>query len=310
MYDVVLALGSEKISNPNKSLSFQAYAAAMDVEDIENNMKRFAELSKEFDTVIPLDKKESGDERSIFMDVYAMSAKWHMKRFGSTQRQLAVIAAKNHWHASMNPLAQYQKSITVEEVLNDKLVSYPLTRPMCAPVGDGAAAAILCSESFIKKLGTARAVKIRASVLGSGVDRDIDAPDIGMRLAKQAYEKAGIGPEDIDTAELHDATAYGELHQTEAMGFCKLGEGGIFAESGATKLGGRLPINTSGGLESRGHPVGASGLAQIYEVILQLRGEAGKRQVEGARIALTENGGGFIGVEEAAMCINIFEKVK
>jgi acetyl-CoA acetyltransferase len=310
MYDVVLALGSEKISNPNKSLSFQAYAAAMDVEDIENNMKRFAELSKEFDTVIPLDKKESGDERSIFMDVYAMSAKWHMKRFGSTQRQLAVIAAKNHWHASMNPLAQYQKSITVEEVLNDKLVSYPLTRPMCAPVGDGAAAAILCSESFIKKLGTARAVKIRASVLGSGVDRDIDAPDIGMRLAKQAYEKAGIGPEDIDTAELHDATAYGELHQTEAMGFCKLGEGGIFAESGATKLGGRLPINTSGGLESRGHPVGASGLAQIYEVILQLRGEAGKRQVEDARIALTENGGGFIGVEEAAMCINIFEKVK
>jgi len=310
MYDVVLALGSEKISNPNKSLSFQAYAAAMDVEDIENNMKKFVELSKEFDTVIPLDKKESGDERSIFMDVYAMSAKWHMKRFGSTQRQLAVIAAKNHWHASMNPLAQYQKSITVEEVLNDKLVSYPLTRPMCAPVGDGAAAAILCSESFIKKLGSARAVKIRASVLGSGVDRDIDAPDIGMRLAKQAYEKSGIGPEDIDTAELHDATAYGELHQTEAMGFCKLGEGGIFAESGATKLGGRLPINTSGGLESRGHPVGASGLAQIYEVILQLRGEAGKRQVEGARIALTENGGGFIGVEEAAMCINIFEKVK
>ncbi|MCL5878546.1 MAG: thiolase family protein, partial [Deltaproteobacteria bacterium] len=187
--------------------------------------------------------------------------------------------------------------------------SYPLTRSMCAPVGDGAAAAILCSESFLKKLGNARPVKIRASVLGSGIDRDIDAPDIGMRLSKQAYEKAGLGPGDIDTAELHDATAYGELHQAEAMGFCKLGEGGIFAESGATKLGGRLPINTSGGLESRGHPVGASGLAQIYEEILQLRGEAGKRQVEGARIALTENGGGFIGVEEAAMCINIFEKV-
>jgi acetyl-CoA acetyltransferase len=309
MYDVALALGSEKISNPDKFLSLQAYATSMDIEDVENNMNRFMEMSKEFNTVIPPDKMEAGDERSIFMDAYAMGAKWHMKRFGSTQKQLAVIAAKNHWHASMNPLAQYQKSMTVEEVLNDKLVSYPLTRPMCAPVGDGAAAAILCSGSFLKKLEGARPVKVRASVLASGIDRDIDAPDIGMRLSRQAYEKAGLGPQDIDTAELHDATAYGELHQAEAMGFCPLGQGGVFAESGATKLGGRLPINTSGGLESRGHPVGASGLAQIYEEIVQLRGEAGKRQVEGARIALTENGGGFIGVEEAAMCINIFEKV-
>jgi len=310
MYDVALALGSEKISNPDKLLSLQAYATSMDIDDMENNLKRFIKLSEEFNTVVPPDITEAGEDRSIFMDAYAMGAKWHMKRFGSTQRQLAVIAAKNHWHASMNPLAQYQKSMTVEEVLNDKLVSYPLTRPMCAPVGDGAAAAILCSESFLKKLSNARAVKVRASVLGSGRDRDIDEPDIGMRLSKEAYEKAGLGPEDIDTAELHDATAYGELHQSEAMGFCPLGEGGIFAESGATKLGGKLPINTSGGLESRGHPVGASGLAQIYEEILQLRGESGKRQVEGARIALTENGGGFIGVEEAAMCIHIFEKVK
>ncbi len=309
MYDVALALGSEKISNPDKFLSLQAYATSMDIEDAENNMNRFVEMSKEFNTVIPPDKMEAGDERSIFMDAYAMGAKWHMKRFGTTQKQLAVIAAKNHWHASMNPLAQYQKSMTVEEVLNDKLVSYPLTRPMCAPVGDGAAAAILCSGNFLKRLKGARPVKVRASVLSSGIDRDIDAPDIGMRLSKQAYERAGLGPEDIDTAEVHDATAYGELHQAEAMGFCPLGEGGIFAESGATKLGGRLPINTSGGLESRGHPVGASGLAQIYEEIVQLRGEAGKRQVDGARIALTENGGGFIGVEEAAMCINIFEKV-
>lgn len=309
LYEIALAIGSEKISNPDKFLSLQAYATSMDVEDMENNMKTFIKLSEEFNIVIPSDVKESSDERSIFMDAYAMGAKWHMKRFGSTQRQLAVIAAKNHWHASMNPLAQYQKSMTVEEVLNDKLVSYPLTRSMCAPVGDGAAAAILCSESFLKHLSNARPIKVRASVLASGRDRDIDDIDIGMRLSKQAYEIAGLGPEDIDTAELHDATAYGELHQTEAMGFCKVGEGGIFAESGSTKLGGNLPINTSGGLESRGHPVGASGLAQIYEEIVQLRGEASKRQVEGARIALTENGGGFIGIEEAAMCINIFEKV-
>ncbi len=309
MYDVVLALGSEKISSPDKMLSLQAYASSMDVENIEKNVQMYMELSKQLEGKLPADQLQSDGDRSIFMDAYAMGAKWHMMKFGTTQKQLAVIAAKNHWHASMNPLAQYQKSMTVEEVLNDRLVSYPLTRAMCAPVGDGAAAAILCSEAFLKKVSNTRPVKVRASVLASGTDRDMDAPDIGVRLSKQAYELAGLGAEDIDTAELHDATAYGELHQTEAMGFCKLGEGGIFAESNATKLGGKIPINTSGGLESRGHPVGASGLAQIYEEIVQLRGEAGKRQVQRARIALAENGGGFIGVEEAAMCINIFEKV-
>ena len=146
-------------------------------------------------------------------------------------------------------------------------------------------------------------------MLGSGRDRDIDGEDIGERLVKIAYEEAGAGPDDIDLAELHDATSYGELHQTEAMGFCPLGEGGPFAESGATKLGGTKPVNTSGGLECRGHPIGASGLAQIYEIGLQLRGQADKRQVEGARLGLAENGGGNIGVEEAAMCLHILERV-
>jgi acetyl-CoA acetyltransferase len=135
----------------------------------------------------------------------------------------------------------------------------------------------------------------------------MDGIDIGERASKQAYNIAALGPKDIDIAELHDATAYGELHQTEALGFCPEGEGGMFAESGATKLGGLIPINTSGGLECRGHPIGASGLAQIYEVILQLRGAAGKRQAEGARIGLTQNGGGNIGIEEASMTVHIFE---
>lgn len=132
---------------------------------------------------------------------------------------------------------------------------------------------------------------------------------IGKRLSAEAYEKAGVGPEDIDVAEVHDATAFGELLQTEELGFCGEGEGGPFAESGATKLGGKLPVNTSGGLECRGHPIGASGIAQIHELVTQLRWEAGKRQVEGARIALSENGGGFIGTGEAAMCIHILERV-
>jgi acetyl-CoA acetyltransferase len=199
--------------------------------------------------------------------------------------------------------------MSVEEVLADKPVAYPLTRAMCAPVGDGAAAVIICSESYLKKLKNKRPVKILASILGTGSDRDIDAPDIGERLAKRAYNAAGLGPKNIDLAELHDATAWGELHQTESMGFCPMGEGGPFAESGATKLGGKKPINTSGGLECKGHPIGASGLSQIQEIVTQLRGEAGKRQVEGARIGLAENGGGNIGVEEAAMCIHIMEKV-
>ena len=238
-----------------------------------------------------------------------MGAKWHMSRFGTTQRQLAAICAKNHWHGSLNPMAQYQQDMTVADVLADKPIAYPLTRAMCAPVGDGAAAAIVCSEAYLKRLAAARPIRILASVLGSGTDRDLDGEDIGERLAKQAYDAAAVGPQDIDLAELHDATSYGELHQTEAMGFCPLGEGGPWAESGATKLGGKQPVNTSGGLECRGHPIGASGLAQIYELGVQLRGDAGPRQVEGARLGLAENGGGNIGVEEAAMCIHILEKV-
>ncbi len=250
-----------------------------------------------------------GGGRSPFMDAYSFAARWHMKKFGSTQRQLAVISAKNHYHSSLNPLAQLQRSFTAEEVLAARQISWPLTLPMCAPIGDGATAAVLCSAKYLKKLKDARPVKIRACVLGSGTNRDMEGPDIGFRVAKLAYEKAGLGPEDVNVAEVHDATAYGELHQCECLGFCPEGEGGILAESGATKLGGRVPVNTSGGLESRGHPIGASGMAQIYEMVTQLRGEAGKRQVENARIALCENGGGNIGYEEAAMVITILEKI-
>ncbi len=309
MYDVVLALGSEKITNANKALSLSAYATCMDVENFEKHINMFMELNKRLDFKLPDGETPPGEGRSIFMDAYAMGARWHMKKYGSTKRQLSVICSKNHYHGSLNPNAQFQEAMTVDEVMNARPVTYPLTVPMCAPVGDGAAAAILCSQRYLKKLKNARPVRILASILGSGTDRDIDGIDIGERLSKKAYEYAGLGPKDIDLAELHDATAYGELHQYEAMGFCAPGEGGLFAESGATTLGGKLPVNTSGGLECRGHPIGASGLAQIHEVTEQLRGESGKRQVEGARIGLTENGGGNLGVEEASMTIHILEKV-
>ena len=310
MYDVAMALGSEKISHPDKNVSLGAYASCMDVENFLQHINMIMEVSKTFKVKIPEGQSAPGEGRSVFMDAYAAAARWHMDRFGSTQHHLAVVCSKNHWHGSLNPLSQYQNPMTVEEILADKPIAYPLTRAMCAPVGDGAAAAVVCSERFLRKLNNARAVKILASVLGQGADRGLDETDIGERLSKQAYDIAGVGPKDIDTAELHDATAFGELHQTEAMGFCPLGEGGPYAMSGATKLGGAKPINTSGGLECRGHPIGASGLAQIHELVTQLRGEAGVRQVAGARIALAENGGGNIGVEEAAMCIHVLEKGK
>lgn len=253
--------------------------------------------------------KGKGADHSPFMDIYGFKARQHMARHGSTARQLAIIASKNHHHSTMNPNAQYTFEVPVEKVLSDRVVAPPLTRAMCAPIGDGAAAAIVMSGEAARRHGLmGRAVRIRASLLGSGRDRAEDEPDIGERLAKRAYAAAGLGPDEVDCVELHDATAFGELHQTEALGFFRKGEGGLAAERGDTSLGGRLPVNPSGGLLSRGHPIGASGLAQVHELVMQLRGEAGARQVQGARIALAENGGGALKSEEAAMCIHVLER--
>ena len=261
-----------------------------------------------YDVLRKMRKAGLGGDHSPFMDVYGFEARRHMREYGSTIEQLATIASKNHFHSSLNPNAQYRFEMSVAEVLADRLVTWPLTRSMCAPVGDGAASAILADEKTVKRLGlTSQAVEVRASVLGSGRARARDEEDIGRRLSKLAYEKAGTGPEDMDLAEVHDATAYGELHQAENLGFCPFGEGGVLAQQNETRIGGKIPINTSGGLESRGHPIGASGLAQIHELVTQLRGQAGDRQVEGARLAIAENGGGALGVEEAAMAVHILE---
>lgn len=313
LYDLVLAIGSEKVFFPDhKKRMFDGFMAGADVEMVSMIIKAMKEQAKK---KAEEESKKSGKapgkekQRTAFMDIYATGARAHMKHYGSTQEQLAIIAAKNHFHGSLNPMAQYQNDMTAEEVLADIEVAYPLTRAMCAPIGDGAAAVLLASEKMKKKLGSdARPVKIDASVIISGRMQRPDGKGIGERLSVKAYEAAGVGPEDIDVAEVHDATAFGELSQTEELGFAKKGEGGQLAESGATKLGGKLPINTSGGLECRGHPIGATGIAQIVELVAQLRGEAGKRQVEGAKMALAENGGGFIGTEEAAMSIHILSK--
>ncbi len=289
--DVALTLGMEKLYHEQKMLVMQSFIGGTDIDE---SMKIIAEAM------------ESGQSpRTIFMDIYAGEARKHMAKYGTTQRQLAVVSAKNHHHSTMNPRAQYRRDYTAEEVLADKPITFPLTRTMCSPIGDGAAAAIICSGDYLKTLKIKKPVKIAASVLGSGADRGPDEPHICRRLSAKAYEISGLGPEDINVAEVHDATSYAELAATENLGFCAQGEGGPFAESGATALGGKIPINTSGGLECKGHPVGATGLAQIAEIVWQLRGEAGARQVEGAKVGLTQNGGGAIGNEEAAMGIHI-----
>ena len=211
----------------------------------------------------------------------------------------------------MNPLAQYQTTFTVEEVLEAPEVAWPLTRPMCSPIGDGVAAMIVCSEDYAKKIGANKSVEVAACMLGSGEDPEMEKESSTLsRVGKSAYEKAGIGPEDIDLAEVHDATAFGEMNAIEELGFCPLGEGGIFAEAGHSTLGGKLPINVSGGLESQGHPIGATGVRQIVELYWHLTRDkrVGKRLVENARAGLAHNSGGSIGTSEGAISVTILKK--
>ncbi|MBN2282288.1 MAG: thiolase family protein [Deltaproteobacteria bacterium] len=312
IYDCVLAIGAEKMYDKDRAKTMMIFMSGTDVEEFTDFIAVFQEeerLRREKEAKekgLELSEEKPGGH-SVFMDLYSIGARMHMQQYGTTQRQLACIAAKAHNNSVHNPIAQYTFPMTVEEVLADREVSYPLTRAMCAPVGDGAAAAVVCSERFLKKQGRGSSIRIRASVVRSGTKTGEN--DICERTSRAAYEMAGLGPGDIDVVEVHDATAFGELYQTEQMGFCPLGEGGPFAESGATAIGGKIPVNPSGGLIARGHPVGASGLAQIFELVTQLRGNAGPRQVQGARIAMAENGGGFLGRGEAAMAIHILEGI-
>ncbi len=310
LYDVVLAIGSEKVYAPqDRQKMFDGFLAGTDVEFARGMIEMMqADARRKAEEAGSAGKEKEGGH-SGFMDIYAMGARMHMQKYGTTQRQLAVVASKNRKNGALNPMAQFQEAMSVEEVLEDKVITYPLTRAMCAPIGDGAAAVIVCSASALTKFPGANPVRIRASVLASGSLPDSGLESIGRRASRQAYEESGIDPSELDVVEVHDATAFGELMQCEDLGLCPEGEGGPYVESGATAIGGKQPVNPSGGLECRGHPIGASGLAQVYELVLQLRGDAGPRQVKGARIAMAENGGGFIGVAEAAMGIHILEKV-
>ncbi|WEH13002.1 thiolase family protein [Streptomyces sp. VNUA24] len=297
--DVVLAVGVEKTNTDDKKKMLGLFDGGVDVHDPDGVDAVLRELGGE----VP----ERTAPRSRFMDVYAALARAHMREFGTTKEQLALISAKNHAHAVDNPLAHFRKAMTAEEILAARTVNEPLTVPMCAPLTDGAAAAVVVNEAGLRRLAATRPVRLLASVIATGSVRPVTdwESSVSRLAARQAYEEAGIGPEDVSVAEVHDAAAFGELLQTELMGFCPIGRGGDFAASGATTLGGGLPVNPSGGLESKGHPMGASGLAQIHELVRQLRGECASRQVPRARVALAENGGGMFAGEEAIAAITL-----
>ncbi len=295
MYDTVLALGMEKLFHPDKQRTFDAIGSAIDLEHADAFAK---EMSGE-------QSGGAGESRSVFMDYYANLARRHMARYGTTKEQFAQIAAKNHTNGSLNPHAQYQTPRTVEDILAAPLIAEPLTRMMCSPIGDGAAAVVVTTAEKARQL-TAKPVFVKASSLGSSEEHGPDAPGIVEKVAQKAYRMAGIGPDELDVVEVHDATAPAELLVYEELGLCAVGEGGKLVTQGATALGGRIPVNPSGGLLAKGHPVGATGVAQIAEIFWQLRGEAHKRQVPGARLGLTENGGGVLGGENAAAAVHIF----
>ena len=225
--------------------------------------------------------------------VFAEAGMEHARKHGTTFEQFAKVSVKNHHHSTLNPKAMYQIETPLEEVMNAEMISYPNTKLMCSVNVDGSAAAVICSESKAKELGLMkRAIKVRASVLTSDPwqERDLVMPDVNSctrKAAKAAYEMAGIGPEDVDLVELHDCFATAEILHYENLGLCGDGEAGKLIDDGDVALVGRIPVNVSGGLLSKGHPLGATGIANIYEVSTHLRGEAGARQVEGAKIGLT-----------------------
>ncbi|MCP4006423.1 MAG: thiolase family protein [bacterium] len=304
-YDIVLALGVEKLYHEDKKVSFGAFSGAVDVESMSSIMEQLQESAKS--SGAKSSSSGSGKNRSMFMDIYAQVARAHMNAYGTTVEQYAGVSAKNSFHGSLNARAQFRDALTVEEVLAQPMIAEPLTRSMCSPIGDGAAATVVMSERKARELGLSRPVRVVSSVLRSGWDHDPAAPGTGDVCSAEAYEEAGIGPEDLDVIELHDASAPSELFAYESLSLCAKGEGGKLVEEGVTRLGGRCPVNTSGGLLRKGHPVGATGIAQIVELTEQLQGCSGKRQVEGAKTALAHNGGGTIGPDAAAMCVTILK---
>jgi acetyl-CoA acyltransferase len=285
LHEVALALGVEKMFCDDTPRSIKALATNADIE--------LARLGFQFTAI------------------YAMNLKKYMKASGATKEHFAKVVVKNSYNGSLNPYAQHRKPLNIEEVLNSRTICDPLTLYMCASMSDGAAAAIVCSKEVAKRYTNKPLVEIAGCTLRSGMIRPPDAdavPDIISLACDEAYNKAGIGPEDIDVAEVHDAMAPAELMIYEELSFCKKGEGPGMIDEGRTMISGDIPVNPSGGLAAKGHPVSATGLAQVSEIVWQLRGEAGKRQVASPKVGLIENAGGWLGEDNAACTITILKR--
>jgi len=302
--DMVLVVGTEKLYSEDPTRKFAIFQQPLDIAEAQHY------LDATEGTLLPIPPGKETPRINAMMDAYAAQARLHMATFGTTARQIAAVAAKNHGHSVHNARAQYRSAMSVDDVLAARCVAWPLTVPMCAPISDGSAAALVCSAQALAALPDARPVRVLSWHALTGRSRAPDdyARHVTRAVSAIAYEKAGLGPEDIDVAEVHDASSFGEILQIEAMGLCGPGEAGHCAEAGAFSVGGRIPVNPSGGLVSKGHPLGATGLGQIFELVTQLRGAADGRQVDGSRVALAENSGGFYSVEDGMSCITILSR--
>ena len=318
--EIALAIGSEKLTHRDKMRSFAAIGTAVDLdnlaaarESLNRTLLGTGPAGPDAASPLPVgaevlpEKQKGGGGKSPFMDVYAGMTRGYMERSGATAEDFARIAVKNQGNGKLNPKAQYGGDVTVEEVLASRQISGPLTLLMCSPIGDGAAAIVVCSEDAARRLG-AETVRVRATALVSGRDRTPEEPGAVERAVAKAYDIAGLGPEDLDVVEVHDAAAPAELMIYEELGLCGPGEGPKLLASGETALGGRIPVNPSGGLLAKGHPIGATGCAQLVELADQLRGRCGARQVPRASVALAENGGGFLGTDPAALVITVLSR--
>lgn len=298
-YDVVLVVGFEKLYHENKAISYAAFNGAIDVEERDKFLAQMSAGQSE----------GSGTSRSMFADFYGVLAREFMASHGTGIEHFAMVSAKTSFHGSLNPRAQFQNAMTVEEVLAQPVIVDPLTRPMICPLADGGAAAVIVSERKARQLGIAKPVRVVSSVVHSFFHHpDGAAENVTSLSIEEAYYEAGVGPKDLSLVELHDSSVVTEMITYEHLGLCKPEEIAGCVERGDFRLGGRLPVNTSGGLLRKGHPVGASGVAQLCEVTWQLQGRAGQRQVEGARVGLCHNGGGNLGNDTAVMNITIAMK--
>lgn len=285
--DHVLVLGYEKLYDQDRQKSFRAFNASMDLDEMRSRFPA------------------GGESRSVFMDLYASFSEPASDGAAAGRGQpdeeaLGMVSVKNHHHGALNPYSQFRDEVTLEEVLASRRIAGPLTLLMCSPLSDGAAALVLSSRR-----PDGGGVRVAASVLVSGRGDDRSRPDAVARAAGMAFERAGLGPEDLDVVELHDATAVAELQLYEELGLCRPGEAARLVLDRVTWLGGGLPVNPSGGLLARGHPIGATGAAQVVELTWQLQGRCDRRQVPEARTALAQNAGGWVGTDAAACAVHV-----